>query len=229
MSETDEALKIWKSLKPMIDTEIESKTRSCVRAKKMTVTTVPDGSVIGVTEPYRDEIFVPYSSFLANAQIDDAVWVWYFFNNASTMIALSMGNGQLKARSQIEPGSVTVSLNNAQLTSYWQTRNGSVVSGPTTSTATLSFNVTGVPDGATVDSAVFSATFNAANISLLTVNGSPVGSGAQSVSLTPTETGNGVYTVEIKYRAYGNGSLSDGTHFLTLVVVSPTVTVNYSA
>ena len=37
MSTTDEALKIWNALRPMVDREIKEKTRSCVRAKKMTV------------------------------------------------------------------------------------------------------------------------------------------------------------------------------------------------
>ena len=42
MSSTDEALKIWNALRPMIDREIEAKTRSCVRAKKMVVTANPN-------------------------------------------------------------------------------------------------------------------------------------------------------------------------------------------
>ena len=37
MSNTDEALKIWSAIRPMIDHEIDVKTRSCVRARKMTV------------------------------------------------------------------------------------------------------------------------------------------------------------------------------------------------
>lgn len=99
MSSTDEALKIWNALKPMIYREIEAKTRSCVRAKKMTVTTAPDGSVIGVTESYGAELFVPYLSALSGASAGDSVWVWYFYNNASTMIAMAFGNGQIPSDS----------------------------------------------------------------------------------------------------------------------------------
>ena len=95
MSNTDEALKIWKALKPMIDQEIEKKTRSCIRAKKMTVTTSPNGSIIGVSDPWGDEIFIPYSSAISGVRHGDAVWVWYFCNNASTMIAMASGNGQI--------------------------------------------------------------------------------------------------------------------------------------
>ena len=53
MSGVNEALKIWDALKPMIDKEIEAKTRSCVRAKKMVVKTPPNGTTIGVIEPYE--------------------------------------------------------------------------------------------------------------------------------------------------------------------------------
>lgn len=93
-SNTSEALKIWDALKPMIDKEIEAKTRSCIRAKKMLVTTAPNGTVIGVSEPYGQEILIPYLSTLSDAQVNDAVWVWYYFNNASTMIAMTTGEGQ---------------------------------------------------------------------------------------------------------------------------------------
>lgn len=95
MSATEEALKIWNALKPMVDRQIEAKTRSCVRAKKMLVTSAPSGSVIGVSEPYGEEILIPYLSTLSGVSVGDAVWVWYYFNNASTMIAMAMGNGQM--------------------------------------------------------------------------------------------------------------------------------------
>ena len=94
MSATEEALKIWKALKPMVNRQIEDKTRSSVRAKKMTVTTPPVNGVVGVTETFCPEIFVPCSASLSDLRVGDAVWVWYFFNNASTMIVLSRGNGQ---------------------------------------------------------------------------------------------------------------------------------------
>jgi len=95
MSETDEALKIWEALQPMIDHEIEEKTKSCVRSKKMEVTSAPDGSVIGVKEPYGYEVRIPYSSALTDVEVGETVWVWYFFNNASTMIAMTKGDGQM--------------------------------------------------------------------------------------------------------------------------------------
>ena len=94
-SGTNEALKIWKALQPMVQQEIKAQTRSCVRAKKMVVTEAPANNVMGVQEPFGPTIHVPYSSSLASVQAGDAVWVWWFYGNASTMIAMTRGDGQL--------------------------------------------------------------------------------------------------------------------------------------
>ena len=230
-SNTDEALKIWNALKPMVDKLIEEKTHSCVRARKMTVTTLPDGSVIGVTDPYSDEIFVPYSSFLSNVQIGDAVWVWYFYGSASTMIALTTGNGQLSPQSPETPGETAVTLNNTTVMSSWATTGGTISGGPYTGTKTLTFNVTGVPDGATPTAAVFTASLSTpyTGVSLLTANGETITTGSQNISLTPTASGNGVYTVQIKFRANGYAGLSDGNHYSTINISDPTLTVTYTA
>lgn len=91
---TSEAQKIWKALRPMIDEEIKQKTNSCVRARKMRVMSAPENGLVGVAEPFGNTVHVPYSSQLADLQVGDAVWVYWYFNNASTMIAMSMGNGQ---------------------------------------------------------------------------------------------------------------------------------------
>lgn len=95
MNKTNEALAVWNALSPMIKQEIKKQTASCVRAKKARVTVPPDGTKMGVAEPFGETFFVPYSSTLANAQKGDAVWVWWFYGNASTMIALSTGTGQI--------------------------------------------------------------------------------------------------------------------------------------
>lgn len=93
MSDTREALKIWEAILPMVDKEIADRTASCVRGKKMIVTEEPDGDVIGVREPFGNTIHIPYISTLSDAQVGDTVWVQWYFNNASTMHAVSFGDG----------------------------------------------------------------------------------------------------------------------------------------
>ena len=230
MSNSEEALKIWKALKPMVDRQIEEKTRSCIRAKKMVVTTAPDGSVIGVAEPYGEEILIPYSSALSGVEVGDAVWVWMYYSSSTNAIAMANGEGQI---SFDDPppvsGTVSVVLSDTYLTSSWENSGGTIISGPSTGQGTLSFAVSGVPDGASIDSVVFSATFgNPYTGGTITVNSETVGTGSQTVSLTPTATGNGTYSVSISFHANGNAALSDGTHSSTVTVTSPTVTVSYT-
>lgn len=93
MNDTAEALKVWDALKPMIDKEIERQTRSCVRAKKMTVTRRANGETIGVAEPYGEEVEIPYNSGLAGSRVGIPLWVYWYFNNASTMVAFTNGSG----------------------------------------------------------------------------------------------------------------------------------------
>ena len=113
MPNTDEAMKIWSALKPMVDKQIEEKTKSCMRSKKMTVTVAPDGSTIGVAEPFGDTVQIPYLSGLSEAQVGDAVWVNWYYNSASTMSAAAMGDGQTpSAVSEPYPvGSIYLSVN----------------------------------------------------------------------------------------------------------------------
>lgn len=94
MDDTNEALKIWDALKPMVDREIKERTASCIRSKKMTVISAPNGTTIGVCEPFDTVSYnIPYSSAVNGAQVGDAVWVQWYFDNASTMIAVCYGDG----------------------------------------------------------------------------------------------------------------------------------------
>lgn len=108
--DTSEALKIWEAIRPMIDTEIAEKTRSCVRTRKMVCTTAPNGSVIGVAEPFGNEVKIPYSSSVSNANVGDAVWVQWYYDNASTMLAISFGDGSSQEYLPLTGGTVTGSI-----------------------------------------------------------------------------------------------------------------------
>lgn len=86
----------------------------------MIVTYPPDGTQIGVAEPFGETFFIPYSSSLSDAKNGDAVWVWWFFGNASTMIALSTGVGQLANPYAVfsEAARFSVDRNNNLVMSY---------------------------------------------------------------------------------------------------------------
>ena len=92
---TREAQKIWNALRVMVDAEIDKRTASCVRSRKMTVMSAPNGSTIGVAEPFGQTVNIPYSSALANVKVGDTVWVDWKFDNASTMVAMATGEGQI--------------------------------------------------------------------------------------------------------------------------------------
>ena len=92
---TREAQKIWNALRVMVDAEIDKRTVSCVRSRKMTVMSAPNGSTIGVAEPFGQTVNIPYSSALANVKVGDTVWVDWKFDNASTMVAMATGEGQI--------------------------------------------------------------------------------------------------------------------------------------
>ena len=83
-----QALDIWNAIKPMIDKEIENKTRGMVQRRKAKVTTAPNGSVIGVTEAFGTEIFVPYVSSMANAQVGDVVWIEFMYGATNAFASM---------------------------------------------------------------------------------------------------------------------------------------------
>lgn len=123
----------------------------------------------------------------------------------------------------------SVTIQDFDLTSSWTNSGGSITSGPSLATASKEFVVSGIPDGSTPQSAVFSASFGSpySGTDELKVNNISVGYGQQTVQLTPTQTGNGTYTVAFRFQALGIASLSDGVHSGTVLVSAPTVTITY--
>ncbi len=88
-----EAIKIANALKPFVKNWFDEWGQSCVRSKKMTVTTAPNGSVIGVKDAFSDtEIFIKYMSSCANAIVGDTVWVKWMYDNMQTLFADRIGN-----------------------------------------------------------------------------------------------------------------------------------------
>lgn len=85
-----EALEIWNSIKPIIDKEIDERTRSMVQRRKVTVTTAPSDvtKTIGVTEPFGDEHFVPFLPGVASAQVNDVVWMEFMFGASNSFVSM---------------------------------------------------------------------------------------------------------------------------------------------
>lgn len=94
---TAEALKIWKALQPMIDTEIKRMTQNCKRAKKMTVVSPPSelSYKITVAEPYGENLTIPCAKNLLGVKQGETVWVEWYSDDMSTAIATRFGNGDI--------------------------------------------------------------------------------------------------------------------------------------
>ena len=125
----------------------------------------------------------------------------------------------------------TATIADLALFSWWTNTGGVITEGPDKNSYTRTINMSGVPEDATVQSAVLIATFSSAltgTPTVLKMNGSSVGSGSQSVSMTPTATGNGAYEATFEFQAHGNASLADGQHLDRVDVTNVTLTVTYT-
>lgn len=116
------------------------------------------------------------------------------------------------------------------LLSIWTCSNGAITSGPGIATASKVFSITGIPSGATIQSAVFTGNVSTPYrpVRKLRINSTNISPGAQSISLTPSSTGNGDYTITFEFQSTGNAALSDGEHIDRVDITSPTVTITYS-
>lgn len=90
----NEAVAIWRQLEPQIRETIRRETADCLRQKKLTVVTAPNGSTMGVMQPNDATVFdIPYVSTLASVPVGEVVLVQYFYG-MSNMIAVSLGDGK---------------------------------------------------------------------------------------------------------------------------------------
>lgn len=93
MDSQTEAMKIWSLLRPMIDAEILEMTGNCVRRKKMTVVTAPNGSTIGVQQAEDTTVLnIPYMSSLSSVAEGSTVWCEWVYS-MSNLVAVSTGSG----------------------------------------------------------------------------------------------------------------------------------------
>lgn len=148
-----EALSIWKSLQPIIDKEIDERTRGMVQRRKATVTTAPSSATktIGVTEPFGDEYFVPFLSGVADAQIGDVVWVEFMYGASNAFVSMFASVSKTNGGGGVYFGKVdstsTSTAFTAQIpgiTSYYDGLTVMLKNGVVTSAAGFTININGL-------------------------------------------------------------------------------------
>lgn len=83
------------ALTPLIEKIVDQRCRNVLRAERYDVVTPPDGTKIGVRQPFgKSEIFLPYAQSVANAQEGDAVLVLWR-GSLSTAIVWCYGAGPI--------------------------------------------------------------------------------------------------------------------------------------
>lgn len=91
------SLKIWEVLRPMIQKEIQRCTESCVKSKKMVVTTTYNATskTVGVSEAFGNEIQVPVSGIINpnSLIVGTAVWVVAPHGSWSNALVWMLGDG----------------------------------------------------------------------------------------------------------------------------------------
>lgn len=92
------SLKIWNAIEPLVNRKIEEQTRNCQRMKSMTVSTAYSAQtgVVGVTEAFGKEIFLPVISTIDSGKLTVGanVWVSMPYSSMSNAIVTMMGDGK---------------------------------------------------------------------------------------------------------------------------------------
>ena len=91
------SLKIWDALRPMVDKEIENRTRNCARMETGVITTAYNSATktVGVTKSFSREIQLPVYSNLDTGKltVGTSVWVLVPYSSWSNAIVFMGGNG----------------------------------------------------------------------------------------------------------------------------------------
>lgn len=87
MNGQDEVRAIQNALEPWIRRIIADATQSCVRRRTMTVVTPPNGSTMGVSEPYDTSVLdLPYLAAMAGAKEGDTVTVEWVYGLSNAVV-----------------------------------------------------------------------------------------------------------------------------------------------
>lgn len=88
-----DALEFWEAIAGKVKQTARNMMEKSLQCERYDVTTAPDGSKIGVKQPFgTQEIFIPYSAEVADAKVGDTVLVMWW-NSLSTAKAWYFGSG----------------------------------------------------------------------------------------------------------------------------------------
>ena len=83
----DQAKAFWDSLAGKVRQTVREETENALRMQRYTVSTAPNGSVIGVTLPYgTNELLIPYSQEVDSATAGDVVLVAWWGNMSNAKV-----------------------------------------------------------------------------------------------------------------------------------------------
>lgn len=107
----EEVKKVLAGIRKDTEKVIRRLTENHLRCERYDVTTAPNGTVIGVTQPFgTEELLIPYSWMCSNAQVGDTVIVvwWSGLSNAQ---AWFMGDGWVSHLLSITSGGGGITVN----------------------------------------------------------------------------------------------------------------------
>lgn len=110
-----EAKAFWEAVSGKVKSLIQTETENAMRLQRYDVTTAPNGTVMGVRQPFgNNEIFLPYSKEVASATVGDTVLVawWGSMSNAKVYYFAKGYNGTEFSIDLVYPvGSIYMSVN----------------------------------------------------------------------------------------------------------------------
>lgn len=129
-----EAKAFWDPISGKVKDQIQREMGNALQVQRYDVTTAPDGSVMGVTQPFgSNEIFLPYSKEVAGATVGDTVLVawWGSMSNARVYYFAKGYDGA-------ESGDSSVTAEITFPAAWTDSGNGYYTSAPTIDGATIS-------------------------------------------------------------------------------------------
>ena len=126
---------------------------------------------------------------------------------------------------------VTATIADFNMSSSWTNKNGAYTVRPSQSTATKQFTISGISDGGKVTAATFAVTIGSplTGAAILRINEQNATTGNYTQDVKSIVTGNGTFEFTFVFKANGDPSMSDGSHYGNITFSGCTITVTYEA